>query len=159
VRALKFRGLDYLGAHLGAELVSVVGELGGGWDVVVPVPLHWRRRWRRGYNQADRIARSLAARLGVPCRAALRRRRATRPQVGLPRTERLLNPRGAFAPRRRSVFGAGPAADRSLAGRRVLLVDDVVTSGGTMGAAAEALLAAGAERVAGVAVARTPSTA
>ncbi len=156
IRALKFRGLEYLGEQLGAELLPVVRELGAGWDLVVPVPLHWRRRWSRGFNQAERIARPLARALGVPCLPVLRRCRATRPQVGLPRSERLANPRGAFAPRR-LVAGAGaPAGGRGLAGRCVLLVDDVVTSGATIGAAAEVLLAAGAERVAGVAAARTP---
>ncbi len=157
VRALKFRGLEYLGTHLGAELVPVVRDLGGTWDLVVPVPLHWRRRWRRGYNQAERIARSLAGRLGVPCRPVLHRRRATRPQVGLPRSERLLNPRGAFALGRRSALGASRAGGAGIAGRSILLVDDVVTSGATLSAAAGVLIAAGAKRVVAVAVARTPA--
>ncbi len=157
IRALKFQGLDYLGEHLGAELLPVVRDLGGGWDLVTPVPLHWRRRWSRGYNQAERIARPLARALGVPCLPVLRRRRPTRPQVGLPRRERLANPRGAFAPWRLASLGRSPSAGRGIAGRRILLVDDVVTSGATIGAAAKALLAAGAERVAAVAAARTPA--
>lgn len=159
IRALKFRGLDYLGEHLAAELLPVVRELGGAWDLVVPVPLHWRRRWSRGFNQAERIARPLARWLGVPCLPALRRRRATRPQVGLTRSERLANPREAFAARRLPALGGAPGAGRGIAGSRVLLVDDVVTSGATIGAAAEALLAAGAEGVAAVAAARTPGLA
>ncbi len=157
IRALKFRGLDYLGTHLGAELLAVVRELGGEWDLVVPVPLHWRRRWSRGFNQAERMARPLADALGVPCLPALRRRRATRAQVGLPRRERLANPRGAFAPRYRASLGASPTAARRIAGRRILLIDDVVTSGATLRAAAEALVAAGARRVAAIAAARTPA--
>lgn len=153
VRGLKFRRLDYLGAHLARDLAELVaggpaaGGPGPGWDLVVPVPLHWRRRWLRGYNQAERIARPLARLLGAPCAEVLRRRRATRPQTGLARAARLSNPQGAFVLRR----GRWPSA----AGR-VLLVDDVVTTGATLRAAAEVLRESGAREVVAVAAARTP---
>lgn len=153
VRALKFGRLDYLGAHLARDLAeeiarAVPADDERGWDAVVPVPLHWRRRWARGYNQAERIARPLARRLGLPFVEALRRRRATPPQTGLDRKRRLAGPRGAFAPRRRR--SARPGAGRAI------LVDDVTTTGATLRAAAHALRSAGFDEVLAVAAARTP---
>lgn len=153
VRALKFGRLEYLGAHLSQDLAAEIARAvalddGRGWDAVVPVPLHWRRRWVRGYNQAERIARPLARRLGLPFVEALRRRRATPPQTGLDRKRRLESPRRAFAPRRRR--GGRPRSGRAI------LVDDVATTGATLRAAAHALRGAGFEEVLAVAAARTP---
>jgi ComF family protein len=113
-------------------------------DLVVPVPLHWQRRWARGYNQAELIARPLAERLGVPLRQALRRRRGTTPQATLSREARRRNLKSPFAGR------------AVLAGERVLLVDDVVTTGATLHAAAERLRSQGAGTIIAAAVARTP---
>lgn len=146
IQGLKFRRLDYLGRHLALDLRELLAGAEERWDLVVPIPLHWRRRWLRGYNQAERIARPLAALLGIPCARVLRRRRATRPQVGLPRKARLANPQGVFATRR----GSRPVD------LRVLLVDDVVTTGATLRAAARELRDAGARGVTAVAAARTP---
>ncbi len=154
VRALKFGRLDYLGRHLGLALAEAFGggsgDIGGMGeaDVVVPVPLHWRRRLARGYNQAERIARPIALALDRPFATALRRRRATPPQSGLGRPERLRNPRRAF--------GVRPATAAALAGRTVLLVDDVATTGATLDAAATALKQAGAAAVVAVVAGRTP---
>lgn len=146
VRRLKFGRLDYLGGHLGRALAAeLAGELVlGGGELVVPLPLHWRRRLARGFDQARAIAGPLAAALGLPLVPALRRRRATPPQSGLGRAERLANPQGAFAVRR-------PASVR---GRDLLLVDDVATTGATLDAAARALRQAGAARVVAVVAAR-----
>ena len=152
LRALKFGRLDYLGARLAGELAAILPRPDPeeeGPELVAPVPLHWRRRWLRGFDQAALVARALADELGLPYAEALRRRRATRAQSGLERSARLVNLRGAFAPRR----GAGGAA---VSGRQVLLVDDVVTTGATLAAAAEALASAGAASVVAAAVARTP---
>jgi predicted amidophosphoribosyltransferase len=169
VRGLKFGRLDYLGEHLAHHLAHHLAEHlardrltrpePGVPDAVVPVPLHWRRRWARGYNQAERIARPLAGLLGAPCVEALRRRRATPPQVGLDRERRLANPRRAFAPRRVRPWPGRPDRDPDRRGLRAVLVDDVVTPGATLPAAAEALRRAGFSRGVAVAVARTPEGA
>lgn len=145
LKALKFRGLQYLGAELGRDLAARFGGLRSEHDAVVAVPLHWRRRWRRGYNQAELIAHGLAAGLDLPLLPALRRHRATRRQTSLEREARLAALEGAFvAVRRRS----------RAAGLRLLLVDDVFTTGATLGAAAEALILGGAGHVTGVVAAR-----
>jgi ComF family protein len=123
-------------AALFAEVI-VARLTGGHFDRVAAVPLHWRRTWRRGYNQSAVLARALAARLGVPFAAkALRRLRPTDPQPAMTSpAARRDNVRGAF--RARTV----PA------GCAVLLVDDVFTTGATAGEAARALRNSCASRV------------
>jgi ComF family protein len=107
-----------------------------GASVLVPVPLHWRRRWSRGFNQAEAVARGVAAVLRVPLVPfAVRRKRATPKQTGTSRAERLRNVAGAFAP-------VCPLSDM-----RVLLIDDVMTTGATAAATSRAILAAGAAQV------------
>jgi ComF family protein len=145
VRGLKFRRLDYLGRHLGELLAErYAGDLAG-MDVVVPVPLHWRRRLHRGYNQAEQIARPLAARLGLPLVPLLRRTRATPPQSLLGKPARIANLRRAFR----------VPHPRRLLGRHLLLVDDVATTGATLEAAAAVLRAAGAASVTAITAGRT----
>lgn len=119
------------------------GDGGAQVSAIVPVPLAAARRRERGYNQAEELARVLARARGALLDTGLARVRPTRPQVGLDREARRANVRGAFA------WRGGP-----LAGRRVLLVDDVMTSGATAEACAAALKAAGASWVGLVAVAR-----
>ena len=147
VQGLKFRRLDYLGRHLALALADELGEALDGFDAIVPVPLHWRRRLARGYNQAERIASPLAARLGLPLVPALRRTRRTPPQTSLGKAARLANLRQAFRVPR-------PGRVRGL---RLLLVDDVATTGATLDMAAGALRQAGAAGVTAVVAARTPS--
>jgi ComF family protein len=107
-------------------------------QLVVPVPLHWWRRWCRGCNQCDAVARVFADDLRVPFMShCLRRRRATAMQTRLTTTARRDNVRGAFVARPGS----------ALAGKTVLLVDDVMTTGSTAHEAAKALHRAGAARV------------
>lgn len=114
-------------------------------DAIVPMPLTRRRRRQRGYNQAELLAAVVARRLGLPCRRRnLMRKRDAPPQRSLPRAARLRNVRGAFTMRRPLGF------------RRVALLDDVTTTGATVRAAAEALLAGGVEEVHVWVAAKTP---
>lgn len=135
---------DGLSRALGRLLIDVHGGTLRDWgiDRVAAVPMHWRRRFARGTSAADELAATVAARLRRPCRRLLRRRLATRMQNELPVADRRANVRDAFSPR------------RSAAGARVLLVDDVCTTGATLSACAGALKAAGAAAVYAVAVAR-----
>jgi ComF family protein len=146
VQGLKFRRLDYLGRHLAVALIEGLGDRLSGFDAVVPVPLHWRRRLARGYNQAERIARPLANRLGLAYLPALARHRATPPQSLLGRDERLSNLRKAFRV---------PHPER-IRGLHLLLVDDVATTGATLNATSAALKSAGAATVVALVAARTP---
>ncbi len=115
-------------------------------DVVVPVPMHWRRRLERGTNSPAVVAERLSGHLGVPLAAdLLRRTRHTRPQFSLPPSERPANVRNAFAVR----------PGYHLQQAHVLVVDDILTTGSTCSAAAQALKKAGATRVAVVVAART----
>jgi ComF family protein len=145
ILALKFRRLEYLAEHLAEALGRELGDDLRACDLAVPVPLHWRRRLARGYNQAERIARHLAGLARLPLVPALARRRATPAQSRLGRPARLANLRGAFRVRR-------PAA---VHGRHVLLVDDVATTGATLDAAAATLKLAGATAVTALVAART----
>jgi ComF family protein len=114
-------------------------------DAVVPVPLHFWRRMGRGYNQSEALSRGLARRLGLPCEAGwLQRVRHTPRQTGQSAAGRLKNVRGAFA--------LGPRAQ--VAGRCLLLVDDVMTTGATASEAARVLRANGARHVAVAVLAR-----
>jgi ComF family protein len=153
VRGLKFRRLDYLGRHLAEEIAEGLREDLAGFDAVVPVPLHWRRQLARGYNQAERIARPLAARLGLPCLGALARRRPTPRQTSLGRDERLGNLRSRSG--RWTFEVRGGRWERRIRGLRLLLVDDVATTGATLDAAAAALRRAGAASVTAVVAGRT----
>jgi ComF family protein len=150
IQALKFRRLDYLGRHLGDALARMGKEDWeedlAGIDLVVPVPLHWRRWLSRGYNQAERIAHAFALRRGLPLRSLLVRRRLTPPQTLLGREERRANLRDAFRLRRAA----------RIQGRRIALVDDVATTGATLEAAAAVLQENGAAAVLALVVGRTP---
>jgi len=115
------------------------------YDVAVPLPMHWWRRWRRGMNHAEILAAALADNLGIPCGNGLRRIRATKPQGELTETQRKRNLRRALR--------MNPGCDYRDA--RVLLVDDILTTGTTCNEAARVMLKAGAAVVAVAVLART----
>lgn len=145
IHRFKYQGGTELAPWLAARMAAAWERHGGGApDAVAPVPLHWFKEWRRGYNQAGLLAELVAARLDVPVQAPLRRRRWTRQQAKLHCTARKNNMKGAFVPRRHA----------GVEGRHILLVDDVMTTGATLGEAAQALLAAGANQVSVLTAAR-----
>jgi ComF family protein len=145
VHALKYRGARRLGRTLALALVEHVSAAAHDVDALVPVPLHPRRFRERGFNQATEIAHTLGRALERPVLLArIRRRGAQGAQTGRGAAERLENVAAAFA------------VERDLAGARLAIVDDVLTTGATVNALAAALRAAGAERCDVWAVARTP---
>jgi len=147
ITLLKYHAVTPLGGWFAARLAELVARQPEGFaaDVVVPVPLHPTRLRERGYNQAELIARPLARRMRLPLRSYLLVRTKPRPdKLKLTRKERWSSVRGAYAIR------AGTQVDKL----RVLLVDDVFTTGATLDACARALRQAGASSVVGLTVAR-----
>ncbi len=140
VHALKYQDRTDLAPVMGRWMARAGTELLADADIVVPVPLHWRRGLARRYNQAAMLATAIGRRADVPvAHDLLKRTRHTEQQVGLSRADRAANVQGAFA--------VPDAAKASIRGKRVVLVDDVLTSGATTDACARALLRA---RAAGV---------
>src|SRR5436190_2721319 len=137
VHAYKYGDRLDLGPMIGRWMARAGRELTAEADALVPVPLHWRRLWTRRFNQSAALAEAIARESGVAvAHSALRRAKATQQQVGLSRAERATNVQGAF----RVAADAKP----EVAGRRLILIDDVLTSGATSDACARALLRAGA---------------
>ena len=137
VHQLKYEGLRALAQPMAAMLASTWRQAGLSASGIVPVPLHSSRQRSRGYNQSTLLARALAAEVGVPAvEGAVIRVRATPPQVGLSARERLANVEGAFQ------------AANCLRGMRLIVLDDVCTSGATLVACAQAISQAGGEVVA-----------
>jgi ComF family protein len=140
VHALKYHDRTDLAPTMGRWMARAGRELLGQADVLVPVPLHWRRGWSRRYNQSGALARAIGRQSGVEVATeALRRVRATEQQIGLSRAQRASNVQGAFK--------VAPDRMADIQGRRVVLVDDVLTSGATTDACARALLRAKAAQV------------
>ncbi len=140
VHRLKYGDRVDLSLTLGRMMRLAGRELIADADLVVPIPLHRTRLWQRRFNQAAVLARILARNAGVPLAlTALARVRPTRRQVGLTRAQRADNLQGAFR--------VPDAMRPRVEGRRILLIDDVLTTGATANAAARALLRAGAGAV------------
>jgi ComF family protein len=140
VHALKYQDRTDLAPTMGRWMARAGREFLQDADLLVPVPLHWRRGWSRRYNQSGALARAIERQSGVKVASeALRRIRPTQQQIGLNRTQRASNVQGAFkvASHRQS----------EIQGARVILVDDVLTSGATIDACARALLRAKAASV------------
>ena len=150
VHRLKYSDRGELAAPMGAWMARAGADVLAEADAITPVPLHARRLWTRRFNQAAALGREIARRAGKPFEPALLQRvKATRSQVGLSREQRVQNMQGAFR--------AAPAA--TVQGRRIALVDDVLTSGATANAAARALLRAGAAQVDLIVFARVVTSA
>ncbi len=142
VQALKYENARLLARPLGERLAACLEAQDWTIDMIVPVPLHTSRLRERGYNQSQLLGEHVAALTGIGCiPAALQRIRATQSQVTMTAQERLTNVRDAFT--------ANPS---SAAGRTILLIDDVYTTGATLSACAEALLLVGALAVYGLTV-------
>src|ERR1700753_3168005 len=140
VHALKYQDRTDLAPAMGRWMARAGRELLEGADALVPVPLHWRRGWSRRYNQSGALARVIERQSGVKVATeALRRIRPTEQQIGLSRPQRASNVQGAFK--------VAPDRQHLVAGRRVVLIDDVLTSGATVDACARALLRAKAKAV------------
>ena len=140
VHALKYQDRTDLSAIMGRWMARAGQDLLKDADMLVPVPLHWRRGFSRRYNQSGLLARSIARQSGVAFKSeVLRRVRATAQQVGLSRTQRASNVQGAFQ--------VSAERQSEVAGRRIVLVDDVLTSGATVDACTRVLLRAKAATV------------
>lgn len=144
IRLMKYEGYFGLARPLADLMVQAWPRWQRPVDLALAVPLHPARQRERGFSQAELLVKALSARLGwATDPAALQRTRHTRPQVSLGAAERQANVHGAFT-----------AATVRVIGKDILLVDDVCTTGSTLAAAAEALLAAGAKSVAAYCLAR-----
>ena len=143
IHLYKYRKVRTLSGPLGELLLRALPR-DEKFDCVSPVPLHWRRRWQRGFNQSRLLAQHVESHAGIPAVNLLRRLRHTAAQAGLSNTGRRRNVAAAFACKR----------PEQAAGRRILLIDDVMTTGSTAAACARTLKRAGAARVALLTLAR-----
>jgi ComF family protein len=140
VHGLKYQDRTDLAPAMGRWMARAGRELLSEADMLIPVPLHWRRGWTRRYNQSGALARVIERQSGVKVKSELLRRvRATEQQVGLSRSQRASNVQGAFK--------VSTDQQSEVQGRRVVLIDDVLTSGATVDACARALLRAKADQV------------
>ena len=143
IHLFKYGRLKPLARPLGKLLASALPR-DWRYDMVIPMPLHWRRSWERGFNQSELLARVVAERLGAPLVNAVCRKRRTPSQAGLTNAQRRTNVAGAFACSKKF----------SVKDLHVLLVDDVLTTGATASACAAVLKRAGAKRVTVLTLAR-----
>ena len=143
IHLLKYAGMRPLAPGL-SRLMDRALPIDDRYDLIVPVPLHWQRRWRRGFNQAELLAREVSKHRRIPILNALRRNKSTATQAALTSAGRRRNMAGAFQAR----------SGVDLRQQRILLIDDVFTTGATASACALALKKAGAETVSLLTLAR-----
>lgn len=142
IHLYKFHGMRPLAVDFGRWMARAIPREQQ-FDAIVPMPLHWTRRFQRGFNQSELLAQEIARRWNVPVVEAVQRPKRRDPQAGLTNAQRRKNVQGVFhVPQR-------------LDGQRILLIDDVMTTGATASACARAMKRAGAAHVALAAVART----
>lgn len=140
VTGLKYYDRPEQSAPIGQLMVQAGHELIDEADLIMPVPLHWRRQFSRRYNQSQLLARAISKKSGLPHDPLiLKRARSTKQQVGLSHTQRAQNVKNAFK--------INPEKAGLVLGKNILLIDDVYTSGATGNAAAQCLLKAGAAQV------------
>jgi len=149
---LKYAGERRLAEPLGRAIARRWSRVGAGGDLIVSVPVHAERRRHRGYDQAELLAAIAARELGLPFAPMLVRSRSTIAQFDLDRRTRATNVEGAF--RLRPPPPGARLPPRPLAGRWIVLIDDVVTTGATLAACAEPLVDGGAIGVSAITVAR-----
>jgi len=146
IHAYKYEGVKELAPILGDLLLSQIQNIS--WlknAVLLPIPLHRARQNSRGFNQAELLANYLAPHLALPIQnKALIRAKSTKPQVDLAPDKRLINIAGAFVVKNNNL----------IAGKNIILVDDVITTGATIGECAKSLKAGGAKRIFALAIAR-----
>jgi ComF family protein len=143
IHLFKYAKVETLAEPLSRFVIQAL-PLDQNFDLVMAMPMHWRKRWERGFNQAELLARPVAKRYGLKLSNHLRRKRYTKAQAGLSELERRENLKGSFLVKR----------PERIAGRRILLIDDVFTTGATLRAAAAALKATGAGQVSALTLAR-----
>jgi ComF family protein len=143
IQLFKYAKVETLAGPL-SKLILQSLPFGENFDVVIAMPMHWRKRWERGFNQAELLAQPVARRYGLKLSSNLRRARYTKAQAGLNQRQRQANLKDSFVVRRPS----------EIFDKRVLLIDDVLTTGATLRAAAAALNASGAARVTALTLAR-----
>jgi len=143
IHLFKYAKVESLAGPLSRLLMQAL-PFDANFDLIVAMPLHWRKRWERGFNQAELLAEPLARRYGLRLATNLRRARYTKSQAGLSESARRENLRGSFRVHR----------PYQLVGKRVLVIDDVFTTGATLRAAAAVLKSAGAAHVSALTLAR-----
>jgi ComF family protein len=148
IQLFKYGKVESLAGPLSALLLRAVPR-DQNFDVIAAMPMHWRKQWERGFNQAELLAQPVARRYGLKLATNLRRTHYTASQASLSEAGRRQNPKGSFA----------VARPEQIAGKRILLIDDVFTTGATLRAATAALKSAGAARVSALTLARVDGRA
>jgi competence protein ComFC len=143
IQLFKYGKVESLADPLSRLLLKSL-PFGENFDVIMAMPMHWRKKWERGFNQAELLAEPVARRFGMKLSNNLARARYTKAQAGLNEKERQANLKGSLTVKRSA----------EVSGKRVLLIDDVLTTGATLRAAAAALKASGAAHVTALTLAR-----